>query len=345
MEKKVRGWTLAELATLLGGELAGPADLRITRPAPAGEGDAECLTFAGDDKHLLLAQGSAIGAVLVRNGTHCTKPSIIVASPKSAFNQFLALFSRPLPSEEGIHLTAVVDARARVAATASIGAFAVIEKDVVIGPGCRVYPFCYVGENCTLEDGVVLFPHVVLYQDVHIGARTVVHAGTILGADGFGYAWDGNLHQKVPQVGAVVVRPDCEIGALSAIDRATAGETVVGRGSKIDNLVQVGHNTRLGEHVILAAGVGIGGSTVVGDRVTMAGMVGVGDHLTIADDVMIGARSATTADVPKAGIYMGFPLRPLMEDQRLSILYVRLPELAKRIKDLERRLAELEGEP
>ncbi|MEZ0327233.1 MAG: UDP-3-O-(3-hydroxymyristoyl)glucosamine N-acyltransferase [Fimbriimonas sp.] len=342
MEKQVRGWTLGELASLLDGELSGPADIPITHAAPAGSGDGQALTYAGDDKHLALAEISEVGAILVVAGVSCAKPSIRVASPKVAFGRFLAMCSRQLPLQKGIHETAVVDQRAHIASSASVGAYAVVEKGAVIGENCRVYPFCYVGENCSLAEGVTLYPHVVLYQDVQIGARSVIHAGTILGADGFGFVWDGERHQKMPQVGAVVIGADCEVGALSAIDRATMEQTSVGDDTKIDNMVQVGHNTHIGEHVILASGVGISGSSVVGDRVKMAGMVGVGDHVTIADDVTIAARSATTTDVPKAGVYMGFPLRPLMEDQRLSILYGRLPDMAKRIQELERRIAELE---
>ena len=343
MEKQVRSWTLAELATLLDGDLAGPPSLLISHPAPAGSGDGQALTFAGDEKYLSLVERSAVAAVLVGENVTTSKPAIRVRSPKAAFGHFLALCSRPLPLQKGIHPTAIVDQRAQIASSASIGAYVVVEKDAVVGENCRIYPFSFVGEHCVLDESVVLFPHVVLYQDVRIGARSVLHAGTVLGADGFGFVWDGERHQKVPQVGGVVVGPDCEIGALSAIDRATAGDTLIGDDSKIDNHVQIGHNTKLGDHAILAAGVGISGSCDIGERVIMAGMVGVGDHVTIADGVTLAARSATTSDVPEPGVYKGFPVRPLLEDQRLSILYGRLPEMASRIKELERKLAELES--
>lgn len=343
MEKPVRGWTLAELAGLLSGEPDGPATLRIVGPAPAGSGGADTLTFAGDEKHLALAEGSEVGAVLVPKGFTSTKPVIRVESPKAAFGKFLALVARPLPIEVGVHPTAVVHPSASISPTASVGAYAVIECHAVIGDRCRVYPFCFVGESCVLAEDSVLFPHAVLYQDVSIGVRSIVHAGAVLGADGFGFVWDGERHQKVPQVGAVVIGPDSEIGAASTIDRATIGATEVGADVKIDNLVQVGHNTRVGNHTVVASGSGISGSCEIGERVTLAGMVGIGDHVRIADGVIIGARSATTIDVPDPGIYVGFPLRPLAHDRRLMVHYGRLPDMAKKLKDLEQRLAELES--
>jgi UDP-3-O-[3-hydroxymyristoyl] glucosamine N-acyltransferase len=342
MEREVRSWTLGELAAEFNGELSGPPDLPISSPAPAGSGDGCSLTFAADEKHLRLAEESAVGALLVAVGMSSTKPHIKVSSPKLVFGHFLALCSRPLALPQGIHPTAIVDPRARISPSASVGAYAVIERDASIGANCRVYPFVFVGEACTLEDSVVLFPHSVLYQDVHIGARTVIHAGTVLGSDGFGYSWDGHMHHKVPQVGSVVIGPDCEVGALSAIDRATAGETSIGADTKIDNLVQIGHNNHIGQHVILASGVGISGSCKIGDRVTMAGMVGLGDHVKIASDVTIAARSASTGDIEQPGVYKGFPPRPLQEELRITALTGKLPEMARRIRDLERRLAELE---
>ena len=343
MEKPVRGWTLGELAELLGGSLVGPSDSVISHPAPAGSGSSAALTFAGDEKHLKIAEASEVGAVLVGRGVACAKPCIEVDHPKVAFGQFLAMCARPLPLQKGVHETAIVDPRAYVSPSASVGPYAVIERGATVGEGCRVYAYCYVGEECHLDENVVLFPHVVLYQDVRIGPRSIVHAGTVIGADGFGYVWDGKKQQKVPQVGGVVIGPDCEIGGLSTIDRATAGDTVIGADTKLDNLVQVGHNTRIGEHTVVASGVGISGSVEVGDRVMIAGMVGIGDHVKIADDVRMAGRSATTSDVLEAGVYAGFPPRPLREELRNIVLVSRLPEMVKQLRALEQRIAELES--
>jgi UDP-3-O-[3-hydroxymyristoyl] glucosamine N-acyltransferase len=343
MATEVRSWTLGELASLLDGQLAGPPELRIDTPAPAGQGHGSSLTFAGDEKHLTLAEASEVGAVLVGAEMSSTKPHIKVANPKGSFGKFLTLCSEALPIQKGIHPTVVVDPRAHVDPSASIGAFAVIEQNADVGPGCRVYPFCYVGEGCRLHEGVVLYPHAVLYQNIEVGARSIIHSGTVLGADGFGYVWNGETHVKIPQVGNVVIGANVEIGSLTAIDRAMIGETVIGDDTKVDNLVQIGHNTRIGKHTIIASQTGIAGSCEIGDRVVMAGKVGIADHVTIADDVTLTAGAATTIDVDEPGVYKGFPLRPVVTAQRLDAMQLRLPDMMKRIKELERKIAELES--
>jgi UDP-3-O-[3-hydroxymyristoyl] glucosamine N-acyltransferase len=342
MEKPIRSWTLAELATLLQGTLVGPADLLITGPAPAGEGGESELTFAGDDKYLRLAEASKVGAILVSRGTDANKPSIQVDHPKAAFGAFLAQCARKLPIEPGTHATAIVSSDAEVDATASIGAYAVIDRGARIGANVRVYPFCYVGEGCEIGADSVLYPHAVLYQDVRLGSRVIVHGGTVLGADGFGYQWDGQQHRKIPQVGGIVIGDDCEIGALSTVDRATMGETQLGRGVKLDNLVMVAHNVRIGEHTVIASQSGVGGSTDIGKRVTLGGQVGIGDHVDIPDDVSLAARSATPNSLDEPGFYKGYPARPITREQRIVAVTNRLPELAKQVKELERRLSELE---
>lgn len=343
MEKPIRGWTLAELAQLLQGEFHGPADLLITGPAPAGKGSENDITFAGDEKYLALAEGSDVGAVLVSRGLNSRKPAIQVDHPRAAFGAVLAMCARPLPLSTGIHPTAIISPEASVSPSASIGAYVVIEKGAVVKDNSRIYAFCYVGEDCYVGENCTLFPHVVLYQDVHLGNRVAIHSGAVLGADGFGYTWDGKRHLKVPQVGGVTVGDDCEIGAGTTIDRATAGVTALGNDTKLDNLVMIGHNTTIGAHTVIASQSGIGGSSVIGNNVTMAGQVGIGDHVEIADQVIFAARAATPNNVSQPGLYKGYPARPLTREQRVLAITERLPELAKQVKDLERRLAELES--
>jgi UDP-3-O-[3-hydroxymyristoyl] glucosamine N-acyltransferase len=328
---------------MLAGELSGSPEILISGVAQAGSGGPADITFAEDAKHVALVEESEVGAVILGLDAASSKPHVRVQKPREAFEAFLGIFKRGLPLAAGVHPTAILSAGCEVDPSASIGPYVVIEPGVKIGRGCRIFPFCYVGEGCILHESVVLYPHVVLYQDVEIGARSTVHSGTVLGADGFGYDWDGLHHRKVPQVGKVTIGPDCEIGALSAVDRAMIGQTSLGEDTKLDNLVQIGHNVKIGDHTVIAAQTGIGGSCVVGDGVFMGGQVGLSDHVNVGDGVSIAARSASTRDVMEPGLYHGHPMVKIEASHRITANIQRLPELAKLVKDLKRRLDELES--
>lgn len=343
MEAKLPGWTLKEIADRLGGLLNGPADFLIQRPAPAGASDPEGLTFAQSEEYLLKAESEAIGAILVPRGFRSSeKPTIQVDNPRQSFAIFLGLCSRPLPIEKGIHPTAVVSESAKIAPSASIGPYVVVEADAVIGADCRIYPFAFIGENCQLGTGTVIYPHAILVQDVELGARCTVFPGAVLGSDGFGFVWDGKSRVKIPQVGRVVLGDDVEVGANSAIDRATVGTTRLGSGTKLDNLVQIGHNAQIGVHAAIASLCGISGSTTIGQRVVMGGQVATSDHVSITDDVTLGGRTGVTKNITKSGTYWGLPARPYGEALRSTVLVTKLPELYARIKELEARLTKLE---
>lgn len=342
MDESQLSWTLAEIADIVGGELNGPADLRILRPVPAGDDDPSGITFAETEEYLLAVEKSQVGAVIVKaDEREPTKPHIRCQMPREAFGRILAMSWRDLPIQEGIHSTAIVSASAEIDPSACIGAYAVIEEKASIGPGVKIYPFCYVGTNCRLEDGAKLYPHVVLYENVRIGERTVIHSGTVLGADGFGYFWDGNRHRKVPQAGGVSIGDDCEVGALTAIDRATAGETRLGNGVKIDNLVQIAHNVEIGSDSVVVALTGISGSSKLGKRNTIGGQSGLKDHVRLGDDVVLGARTGVMGDVPEPGYYWGQGARPAAREKRLQVHIEKLPELVKRLKELEAKVASL----
>lgn len=344
MEKGTTGWTLGELATLLGGELEGPADLCILRPAPAASDDPNGLAFADNDDFVTLAEGRAVGALLVKkDAKKTTKPVIRVDRPRETFGRLLAMAVRPLPIEPGIHPLASVSPLAQVDPTACVGPYAVVERGAVVGAGSRIYPFAYVGEDCKLGAKVVLYPHATLYQDVTLGDGTIIHAGAVLGADGFGYVWTGKTQMKVPQVGGVTLGADVEVGALTAIDRATAGNTTVGDDTKLDNLVQIGHNCNVGAHTVIASFAGISGSTNIGSRVTIAGQAATNDHVNICDDVVLGGRTGVTKDISQPGVYWGLPASPIKETMRLLALGRKLPDLVDRIKVLEKKIAELES--
>jgi UDP-3-O-[3-hydroxymyristoyl] glucosamine N-acyltransferase len=335
-------WTLSEIAEIVGGELHGPPDLKIGRPVPAGYDDSNGITFAESAKYLAAVESSSAAAVIVGlNEVDCTKPHIRCRSPREAFGRLLAIAWRELPLEEGIHPAAIVSPNATVERTARIGAYAVVESGAIIGADARVYPFCYVGEQCRLGTGSKLYPNVVLYRDVWIGERSIVHSGAVIGADGFGYFWDGTRHRKVPQVGGVRIGDDCEIGALTAVDRATAGETQIGNGTKIDNLVQIAHNVEIGSDTVVAGQTGISGSSRIGSRVTMGGNVGVSDHVSITDDVVLGARTGVAKDINEPGQYWGSPAQEAKDGIRAALLTSKLPEIVDRIRRLEKEIAEL----
>lgn len=337
------GWRLADLANALGGTLEGPEDHLVLRPAPAEEDDPHGLAFA-EGAYVEKALTSGVGAVIVSpSAPTAHKPLIRHPHPRAAFGRFLAMASRPLPLGEGVSPQAIVSPRAQVDPTARIGAFAVVEAGATIGPHARVYPFAYVGEACVVGENATIYPHAVLMQEVTVGPRSIVHPGAVLGADGFGFVWDGQRQMKIPQVGRVELGSEVEIGANSAIDRATSGATRVAEGVKLDNLVQVGHNSRIGAHTVIASGTGIAGSASLGARCTIAGQAGVADHVTIGDQVTIGGKSGVSKDIEEPGRYLGFPAQPAMDELRAQAALRKLPSLLERIKQLERRIEELES--
>jgi len=270
-------------------------------------------------------------------------PTLGCRDPRRALAKVLVLFHPPTPPAPGVDVSARIAADARVDPTASIGALAVVESGASIGPRVRVDALVYIGARAEIGEGSRLFPHVVVYGGSRLGRRVIVHAGAVIGADGFGFIPGSHGHQKMPQVGIVVVEDDVEIGANSTIDRATLGETVIGRGAKIDNLVQVGHNVEVGAHTLIAAQTGIGGSARIGARVVLGGQVGIGDHVTIGEGAMFASQAGTTRDVAPGERVALTWARPLAQAQRIWHAEARLPDLLRQVRTLERRLAELEA--
>ena len=339
--ENVAGWSLAELAEALGGTLDGPPDHRVVRPAPADEDDPQGLAFA-EGAYVPRALASGVGAVILPPEVASSKPTIRHPHPRQAFGRFLAMNDRPLPLESGISEKASISPLAQIDPSARVGAFAVVEAGATVGPRARVYSFAYIGESCAVGEGATILPHAVLVKNVTVGPCSVVHPGAVLGADGFGFVWDGKRQVKIPQVGGVEIGPDVEIGANAAIDRATAGRTRIAEGVKIDNLVQIGHNVRVGTHTVVASQTGIAGSSVVGERCVFAGQVGTGDHITIGDDIQIGGQSGVVKSILEPGAYLGFPAKPALIEMRMQSLQRKFPELVKRLTRMERRIEELE---
>jgi UDP-3-O-[3-hydroxymyristoyl] glucosamine N-acyltransferase len=337
-------FTLGRLADALGASLEGDAARIVTGVAPLEAAGPDQVSFLTDRKHLKQAEESRAGAFLVpRDVSGLSGPLLRVDHPQQALIALLGLFHPEPPSRPGVHPTACVADGAHVDRSASVGPLAVVEAGAVVGPRSRVDALSFVGAHAVLGEDVRLYPRVVVREGVRIGDRVIVHSGAVLGADGFGYAFDGRTHRKIPQVGGLRIEDDVEIGANSAIDRATLGETVVRRGTKIDNLVQIGHNCDIGEDVILVAQVGIAGSSRVGNRAMLAGQVGVADHVTIGAGAILTAKSGVPSDVPDGEVWGGLPSRPVADTRRIWASENQLPELIKRVRALEKRVRELEG--
>ena len=288
-------FSLGELAEKLGAELIGDASLRVSRIAPieqAGDGD---LTFLSDPKKSSHLKETRAAAVIVPKGIKAPgKNLLLVENPYAAFAKSQMLF-HPRPRSTGeISPLASIHPEANLGENVSVAPFACIEKGAVIGNGCIIHPHVFVGERSVLGKECILYSGAKVYPACRLGDRVILHSGVVIGSDGFGYAWDGREHLKIPQVGGVVVGNDVEIGANSTVDRGTLGNTVIGEGVKIDNLVQVGHNVKIGNRVILVAQVGIAGSTEIGDGTILAGQVGVAGHIRIGKGVKIAAQSGST---------------------------------------------------
>lgn len=329
--------TLGELAELTGARVVGERSRRIgaiRTLAAAGPGDLSFLTGA---KYLEAARASRAGAILVGRETDgLAADQLVVDKPALALARLLAHFHPEVAGEPGVHPTAIVGAGATVDPRARLAPYVVVGARSTVAAGAVLHPHVVVGEDCRIGEGVVLHPHVVLYPRTVLGAGTVVHAGTVLGADGFGYATDAGVHHKIPQVGNVEVGAQVEIGALAAIDRALLGTTRVGDGTKIDNLVQVGHNVEIGRAAILCGQAGIAGSARLGDGVVLAGQAGVGGHLELGDGVQVASKSAVYETVAPRSAVAGIPAIAIGAWRRQQALLKRLAGLFRRVAALER---------
>lgn len=338
------GFTLAELAAALGATLEGDPARIVRGVAPLDTAGPEEISFLTDPRYVPQARASRAGAFVAPTDVHgLPAPVLRTPTPRLALAELLELFHPPAPVCPGVASSAVVAPDAHVAPTACVGPLAVVESGAVIGARVRVHALVYVGPGAEIGDDSVLYPHVVVREGVRIGRRVIVHPGAVLGSDGFGYAFDGQRHRKIPQVGGLRIEDDVEIGANTTVDRGTLGDTVIRRGAKLDNLVQVAHNVEIGEHAVLAAQVGIAGSSKLGRRVMLGGQAGIADHVTVGDGAMLGAQSGVAADVEPGAKLLGTYARPLVEFQRIWLAERQLPDLLRRVRALERRLAELEA--
>ncbi len=335
---------LGELAERLGCRLEGDGGLEVIAVRSLEEAGPRDLSFVAREAYLSRLRETGAGALILGEGwPPVDRPALRTPNPYLTLARALSLL-HPAPAPiPGIHPMTVAAADARVAPDACVGPLCVLGPGTEVGPGTVLEAQVAVGARVRIGQGCRIHPHVTLRDDVVLGDRVIIHSGSVIGADGFGYARDGNRYAKIPQVGRVVIEDDVEIGANVCIDRATLDETRIGRGTKIDNLVQIGHNVHIGADSAIVAQTGISGSVRIGSRVTLAGQVGVVDHVEIGDDVIVGAQAGVTKDVPPGSTVLGAPAVPHTEFKRQIAAVARLPELRKALRALEERLAALEA--
>jgi len=345
--------TAGALASQLQGELLGDSDRLVIDAQPLHRADAQSIAFLGDETKTGVLADSQAGIVLISrrkagelSAEQVTARTWIIVG--DVLDSFIAVMRLLRPERKrpaiGVSPQAAVASSAVIGSDTNIHPGAVIGEDVIIGAGCEIHPGVVIGTGCRIGDHTTLHPNVVLYADVTVGCRVIIHAGTVLGADGFGYRFRQQRFEKIPQLGTVRIENDVEIGACATIDRGMIGPTVIGEGTKLDNLVMVAHNCELGKHNVIVSQVGFAGSVTTGDFVRCAGKVGVADHVHLGTGCTLGAGTGVHKDIPAGETWVGYPARPHDEAFRIVMAQTRLPEMRQRMRDLEKQLGKLMNE-
>jgi UDP-3-O-[3-hydroxymyristoyl] glucosamine N-acyltransferase len=347
-------FTIAELVAHVDGKLIGDGSIHIDRVADLSTAGAGDISYVEDEKFFAAGQASQASCLIVPKEfvvslkemitEHEFGPALIeVAKPKLAFALIAALLHPPKHREPFIHPSAVIADSADIALTVYIGPHVSIGEQTQVGAGTRIEAGVVIGDHVRVGSDTVLHPGVTLYDDVRVGDRVILHAGVVVGADGFGYVRDEMGYHKFPQRGTVVIEDDVELGAYTCVDRAALGQTRIGRGTKIDNLVHVGHNCDIGERVVIAAQTGISGSVIIENDVVIGGQVGFGDHIRVLSGAVIGSKAGVLpGKIVRPGVWWGIPIQPLDEYKRLNAHLHRLPGIWKQLKELQEQLKELQ---
>lgn len=324
---------LVEIAALVNGKLFGPDDIEINSVSGISDAKEGAITYLIRQNLIedLLA-GNASAVLVHEKFEKITIPQIVVSNPQYAFAVLLKHFHCKPHPYKGISLQAIISDSASIGENTTIYPSVYISDRTFIGKRTVIYPGVYIGEGCCIGDDCIIYPNVVLRDGVIVGNRVIIHPGAVLGADGFGFVFKDDSHYKIPHIGGVIIEDDVEIGANTTIDRATTSNTIVGKGTKIDNLVQIGHNVKIGQNVIIVAQVGIGGSAIIGDRVILAGQAGIVDHADIEAGTTIGAQSLVASGKLAKGNYLGTPAKPFRIAMKAYALLFKLPELYKKFE-------------
>ncbi len=344
---------LSEIAKLIDGELVGDPNVIITGVSGIKEAKAGDITFLANSRYAHLIGQTRASAIITPEefdldsaaSAAGQKPIIRTRNPSIAFAKVVSYASpSDMKRPQGIHPTAIVGKSVSLGRGASLGAYVVVEDEVSIADGAIIYPGCFIGYKSSIGKNCLIYPNVSVREMTVIGDRVIIHSGTVIGSDGFGFVNVDGAHQKIPQTGTVWIQDDCEIGANVTIDRARFDKTVIGKGTKIDNLVQIAHNVVIGENSIIVAQAGISGSTNIGNNVTLAGQSGLVGHISVGDGAIVAAQAGVTKSVAARTVVSGYPARPHNEAKRVNACLQRLPELYETISDLKKRISALEKE-
>jgi UDP-3-O-[3-hydroxymyristoyl] glucosamine N-acyltransferase len=332
-------FTAGELAKAVAAQIEGDAAIEITGVAAPERAGSKDLIYVESAKHIGRASASAASCVIVGEGISISGKTLFrSAQPKVSFAKAATLLRERAPLAVGIHPTAMVAPLAQLGTNVSLGAYAVVGEDAHVGDGTQIGSHAVVGAGSWIGENCRIHPRVTFYPGVRVGHRVEIHAGAVVGADGFGFAFDGERYWKFPQAGIVEIADDVEIGANATIDRGSLDDTRIGEGVKIDNLVHVGHNVQIGKHTVIAAQTGISGSSTIGHHVVVGGQVGIADHCTLEDGCVAGAQAGIPSGkiIRKGQTVWGTPARPLDKFKEAYFWFARLPELAERVKKLEK---------
>jgi len=338
--------TLSEIAKLIDGKVIGNGDTLITGVSGIKEAQEGDITFLANPKYSPLMDKTRAAAIITSTDAQkCAKPVILTENPSLAFAKAISMF---MPDDaghppQGIDYTVVMGKNVTLGKDVAIGPYVVIGDNVFIGDNTIIYAGCFIGHNTKIGNQTLIYPHVSIREHISIGNRVIIHAGTVIGSDGFGFVTIKGSHHKIPQVGTVEIADDVEIGANVTIDRARFDKTVIGRGTKIDNLVQIAHNVVIGENSLIVAQVGVAGSVVIGNNVTLAGQAGLVGHITIGDNAIVTGQSGVAKSVPADTMVSGYPARPFMTTQRVNASLQNLPKLFDLVRELKKKVEELEA--